>query len=166
MVKIILLIVFSVLAIAAYILCKLMKEQQVVSLIMAGVSVAMLIAVIICSVLIKMDAGKEKQPTSNEPLNVEGTQNGEESNEQGVPIEDTEKPLELDGGKNKENDTTTDESDGQEKTKDSEEDKKEGNTGTSNTEKEEESDPKNTDKSKDKDSDNKDSQDSKGNDEA
>ncbi len=53
--KVILVIVFSVLAIVSYILCKSLNKNKIVSVIAAVVSVLMLVAVIITGHFVKVD---------------------------------------------------------------------------------------------------------------
>ncbi|MBQ2882316.1 MAG: hypothetical protein IJE43_00860 [Alphaproteobacteria bacterium] len=59
MLKIILLIVFCILAIVSYVFCKKTKDTPILSIIMAGISVILLIAVIFTGHLIKVDKEKE-----------------------------------------------------------------------------------------------------------
>ena len=64
MLKTILLIVFCILAIASYVFCKKTKDTPILSIIMAGVSVILLIAVIFTGHLIKVD----KEYEDNTPV--------------------------------------------------------------------------------------------------
>ena len=72
MLKTILLIVYCILAIASYVFCKKTKDTPILSIIMAGVSVILLIAVIFTGHFIKVDQENEDNtPVINDVIEDE-----------------------------------------------------------------------------------------------